>query len=70
LYQLAIGQLKTALLADRQDGPDQVLVAPHATGNAVHQDRENSLLHFFVGIALLPFGKFQKRTTQSFEPPR
>ena len=42
---VAIGQFDAALLADRQDRPDQVLVHPHPAGHAMHDHADAAIRH-------------------------
>ena len=44
-HALAIGEHHAALVADRDDRADQVLVHPHAAGHAVHDDAKPLLSH-------------------------
>jgi hypothetical protein len=46
----AVLQRHSALLADLEDRADEVLVHPHAAGNAVHDDADALLVH---GMALI-----------------
>src|SRR5690606_9300746 len=39
------GELHATLLADRPDRTDQVLVQPHAAGDAMHHDAESLRTH-------------------------
>ena len=49
---VAILQSDAALVADRDDRPDQVLVHAHAAGDAVHDDAETMLRHrFFLNFS-------------------
>ena len=40
-HPVAVGEGDAALIADRDDGADQVLVHAHASGDAVHDDSES-----------------------------
>jgi hypothetical protein len=42
---VAIGQHHAAILADRGDGADQVLVHPHPAGDAVHDEADAAFRH-------------------------
>jgi hypothetical protein len=49
---VTIGERYAALVPDRDDGTDQVLVVTHPSGNAVHDDADTPTRHvpsaFFV----------------------
>jgi hypothetical protein len=49
---VAVAQRDAALGADRHDRPNQMLVHPHAAGDAVHDDAETLLRHFFASSCL------------------
>jgi hypothetical protein len=44
----AIGKDDTALLANGQDGANQMLVESHAPGNAVHDDADALFAHRLI----------------------
>jgi hypothetical protein len=48
---VTIGERYPTLVADRHDGTDQVLVVPHPSGNAVHDDANPPTRH----SSILPF---------------
>ncbi|MFB9971593.1 hypothetical protein ACFFMP_16990 [Pseudoroseomonas cervicalis] len=45
---VAIGQAHPAILPDRGDGADQVLVHAHAAGDTVHDDADAAVCHLVV----------------------
>ena len=47
-HAVAVRQRDAALLADRQDRAHEVLVQPHASGDAVHDDAEPMRRHGFL----------------------
>jgi hypothetical protein len=44
-HPLAVGERDPALIADGDDRPHQMLVEPHAAGDAVHDDAELARPH-------------------------
>ena len=53
----AVGQRDAALVADRQQRPDQVLPVAHAPGDAVHDDAEGPAVHGAAHRRFLVAGK-------------
>ncbi len=52
-HAVAVREQHAALLADRHDGADEVLVQPHASGDAVHDDAKRTCGHTLLPIFFL-----------------
>ena len=55
-HAIAIGQLHTALIADRNDRANQMLVEAHAAGDTVHDHAEALCRHSDCSCKVLAFG--------------
>src|ERR1700730_17058785 len=55
-HAVAIGKLDAALVADRDDRADQMLVEPHAAGDPVHDHAEALRRHIACSFRIFAFG--------------
>jgi hypothetical protein len=55
-HPVAIGKPHAALVADRNDRADQMLVEPHAAGDPVHDHAEALRRHIICSCTVLAFG--------------
>ena len=72
-HAIAVRQRDAALLADRQDRAHEVLVQPHASGDAVHDDAEIACRHAGPPACLLAnlaTGVAPERQVRSLMPSR
>src|SRR5207253_2632563 len=71
-HAITVRQRDAALFADRQDRAHEVLVEPHAAGDAVHDDAELACCHAGpprLLLAKLATGAPPSRRRQSALPP-
>jgi hypothetical protein len=54
-HAVAVGKQHTALVADRDDRADQMLVEPHAAGDPVHDHAEALRRHIACSFRVLAF---------------
>ena len=69
-HALAIGEPHPALLADRLDRADEMLVRPHPPGDAVHDDTQAPLAHPYLPAPALPGSTANARSAAMAQPRR